>query len=153
MKKAFLFLLVLFFCSICSLNTHAYVMSYEDLYGEPEKSYEEGYSDALEENHLIRYKIREVGLKKYVADHETRFYELWLTLGLTLGFCVLPMLTFRFGILREKLLESTATIISVVYNSSAMLLIGYIVYRIDYLFPCPSVIIIWGIVNKYILCH
>lgn len=130
----------------------AYILSPEEIYGETDKGYDEGYEDGFEDGGgKIIYKTREVSAKKYIADHETRFRELYITFLLVLGICVVPLLIFRYIIKKDSFLDCDATIITVVYNLLACGIITYIMYRIDYLVPCISIVVLWGIVCKKIL--
>ncbi len=148
-----MFSILMFFAF--SVSSFAYYDSY-DLYGDPDKSwfesdegsYEDGYEDGAGQ---IIFKTREVTAKEYIADHQTRFRELYITVLLALGICVVPILTFRYFIYKDCFEAGTATVITVVYNVFASVLITYIMYRIDYLVPCLSVVVLSGILCKKFL--
>lgn len=152
MRKTAIILLSFFLMLIFIVPSFAYYMSPEDIYGDPEKSYDEGYADGFEDGgDRVIYKTREVSAEEYIADHETRFRELYITFLLVLGICVVPMLVFRYGIRRDSVDGSIATMISVVYNLIASVVIAYIMYRIDYLVPCLSIVVLWGILCRRLL--
>lgn len=152
MKKVFVLLLLFIMLYSFAVPVSAYILSPEEIYGEPDKGYDEGYDDGFEDGGgKIIYKTREVSAKEYIADHETRFRELYITFLLVLGICVAPILVFRYIIKKDSLADCDATIISVVYNLIACGIITYIMYRIDYLVPCISIVVLWGIVCKKIL--
>lgn len=152
MRKIFVFVFAILMLYVFSVSSFSYYMSPKDVYGEPEKSYDEGYEDGFEDaGGRIVYKTREVSAEKYIADHETRFRELYITFLLVIGICVVPMIVFRYGIIKASVADSTAAAVSVVYNLIASAAIAYIMYRIDYLVPCLSIVVLWGIICKKIL--
>ena len=152
MRKTAIIMLSFFLMLLFIVPSFAYYMSPEDIYGEPEKSYDEGYTDGFEDGGgRVIYKTREVSAEEYIADHETRFRELYITFLLVLGICVVPMLVFRYGLRRDSVDGSIATMISVVYNLIASVVIAYIMYRIDYLVPCFSIVVLWGILCRRLL--
>lgn len=152
MKKLIIILISLLGVCCFTFSANAYIITPKDTYGEPAKSYDDGYEDGFEAGGgRIVYKTREVSAKEYIADHETRFRELYITFLLVLGICVVPVLIVRYAVLKYGFDGFTATVISVVYNLLAGVLITYIMYRIDYLVPCTSIVILWGIICKRIL--
>ena len=139
MKKFFAFGLSILITVLFSVPSFGYYISPEEIYDEPEESYDDGYEDGFEDGGgRIIYKTREVSAEEYIADHETRFRELYITFLLVLAICVAPILVFRYLIWREELDEFWAAALSVAYNLTAALVITYIMYRIDYLVPCMS---------------
>lgn len=156
MKKFLVFGLVFWLILLFSVPSFAYYLSPEEIYGEPDKGYDEGYDEGYEDGFLdgggnVIYKTREVTLKEYTADHQTRFRELYITLLLVIGMCVVPTVLLRYGYLKSGFEESFATLMTVVYLIIVSPIIGYIMYRIDYLVPCISIIVLWGIISKRIL--
>ncbi len=152
MRKLLVSGLVVLMILLLSVSSFAYYMSPEDIYGEPDKSYDEGYEDGFEDGEgRVVYKTREVSAKEYIADHETRFRELYITLLLVLGICVAPILIYRYLIKKDFLADCDAMIITVVYNLFACSMIAYIMYRIDNLVPCISIVVLWGMICKKIL--
>ena len=152
MKRATIIIVSFLMILLFSVPSFAYYMNPEDIYGEPDKSYEEGYEDGFEDGGgQIIYKTREVSAKEYIADHETRFRELYITFLLVLGICVAPILIFRYAFWKDSFDDSMAIFISIVYNVFASIIITYIMYRIDYLVPCMSIVVLWGIICRKIL--
>lgn len=154
MKRAAIILVSFLMILLFSIPSFAYYMSPEDIYGEPKKSYEEGYEDGFEDGGgSIVYKTREVPAKEYIADHETRFRELYITFFLVLGICVAPILVFRYAFWKDGFDDSVAIFISVAYNVVASIIITYVMCRIDYLVPCMSIVILWGLICRKILAN
>lgn len=154
MKKAVIIIVSFLMILLFSVPSFAYYMSPEDIYGEADKGYDEGYADGFEESDgRVVYKTREVSAKEYIADHETRFRELYITFFLVLGICVVPILVFRYIIKKDFFADCDATMITVVYNLLACGVITYIMYRIDYLVPCISLVVLWGIICRKILAN
>ena len=152
MKKYFILALTFVMAFSFVVPAYAYILSPEEIYGEPDRGYDEGYDDGYEDGGgSIIYRTREAAAKEYIADHETRFCELYITFFLVLAICVAPVLIFRCFIYKDSFDSGTATLISVVYNVLASVLIAYIMYRIDYLVPCISIVILWGMICKKIL--
>lgn len=89
MKKVFVLLLLFIMLYSFAVPVSAYILSPEEIYGEPDKGYDEGYDDGFEDGGgKIIYKTREVSAKEYIADHETRFRELYITFLLVLGYAL-----------------------------------------------------------------
>lgn len=154
MKKLLILLLSFIIVFSFAVPVSAYILSPEEIYGEPDRGYDEGCDDGFSDGGgKVIYKTREVGMKKYIADHETRFRELYITFLLVLGICIVPILIYRYLIKKDSFVDCDATIISVVYNLVACGIITYIMYRIDYLVPCISIVVLWGIVCKKILVN
>ena len=152
MKRFLILLLSFILIYSFAVPVSAYILSPEEIYGEPDRGYDEEYEDGFDDGGgRVIYKTREVSAKEYIADHETRFRELYITFLLVLGICVAPILIFRYIIRKESFADCDATIISVVYNLLACGVITYVMYRIDYLVPCISIVVLWGIVCKKIL--
>ncbi len=152
MKKYLVLLMIAVMFFLLAVPSYAYVLSPEEIYGEPDKGYDKGYEDGiLEGGGKIIYKTREVSAKEYIADHETRFRELYITFLLVLVICVAPILIYRYLVKKDFLADCDATIITVVYNLFACGMITYIMYRIDNLVPCISIVVLWGMICKKIL--
>lgn len=155
MKKTLVSGLVFLMVLLFSVPSFAYYISPKDIYGEPDRGYEDGYEDGFGDGGgSIIYKTREVAATEYIADHETRFRELYITFLLVLGICVAPVLIFRFLIYKDCFYDDISPVfVTVVYNLLASVLITYIMYRIDYLVPCMSIVILWCIICKAILSN
>ena len=128
---------------------------YEDGYDEGYSiGYDDGYYEGVyESGGEIVYKTREVPVVERVVDNHTRFTELWVSALFLLGLCVVPMLVFRFAIIREPVDRKYAGIGVAVYSSFAFALTAYIMYRIDEILPCASLFILWAIIGKYIITY
>ena len=152
MKKVLALILFCIMLLSFAVPVSAYILSPEEIYGEPDRGYDEGYKDGVEDSvGTIIYRAKENSIEKYIADHETRFRELYITLLLVLGICVVPILIYRYGLKKDSFADCDAIIISVVYNVFAGFLITFIMYRIDNLVPCLSVVVLWGMLCKRIL--
>ena len=170
MKKLFISLLIILFTFSFNAQVSAYFMTPEEIYGEPEDEYGDGYDDGYDEGYSIGYddgyyegvyesggeivyKTREVPVVERVVDNHTRYTELWVSALFLLGLCVVPMLVFRFAIIREPVDRKYAGIGVAVYSSFAFALTAYIMYRIDEILPCASLFILWAIIGKYIITY
>ena len=91
-KKYAVALLSLVMVLMFSLPSFSYYMSYEDIYGEPKKSYEEGYeegyADGYEDNGgEVIYITRKADSKNDSAVNGNLLSDIILTVLLVVGIC------------------------------------------------------------------
>ncbi len=153
------------FAIMLSASTFAYAYSVDeyrpdrdDIYNnyDYEEGYDDGYDDGYEDGVYesggeIVYKRREVTLKEYVADHNVRFKEIYITLMIVAGFGLMPVLLYRFVIRKYEMQKPYSTIFSLCNCLLLLLVSGCVLYARYYYFPAISVIILWGIISQKIL--